>query len=233
MHQISSERPFVNSNTVSVNSWCCLFERLTTLDIELDNHKKMSAKISIYILFFFCLACKNPKSGPAENQHRDTITSTEQLNVDDKSPTAIKQEKKRYVVESKVDIYDPYDFALQIDTLKSILGKEMTIEIDYSEGESMEDRSAFVKITCKDTEIKFYENREGIHFSNITTPKLSVLNGVKIGTPKQAFLNNMNIKDPNVLSASIVVFTDDYGAMEFYFDKDILTLMKIYYEEGD
>jgi|GEM_PF-3509924 len=193
----------------------------------------MKATIISGILIFAVMACKDPKKEQTKNQDIATIDSIEQIDVDKKESKIIQSKAKRYVVDSEVDIYDPYDFALQIDTLKAILGKEMTIEIDYSEGESKEDREAFVKITCKDTEIKFYENREGLHFSNITTPKLSVLDGIKIGTPKQAFLEAMKIEDPQALLASIIVFTDDYGAMEFFFENDILSLMKIYYEEGD
>lgn len=193
----------------------------------------MKATIISGILIFAVMACKDPKKEQTKNQDIATIDSIEQIDVDKKESKITQSKAKRYVVDSEVDIYDPYDFALQIDTLKAILGKEMTIEIDYSEGESMEDRDAFVKITCKDTEIKFYENREGLHFSNITTPKLSVLDGIKIGTSKQAFLEAMKIGDPQALLASIIVFTDDYGAMEFFFENDILSLMKIYYEEGD
>jgi len=193
----------------------------------------MKVTIISGILIFAVMACKDPKKEQTKNQHIDTIDSIEQIDIDKKVSKAIQNTEKRYVSDSEVDMYDPYDFALEVDTIKAILGKDIAIEIDYFEGDYSGDRDAFIKITWKDTEIKFYEDKQGLHFSNITTPKLSVLGGIRIGIPKQEFLKAMQIEDPDAVLASTVVFTDDYGAMEFFFENDILSLIKIYYEEGD
>ena len=193
----------------------------------------MRATISAHILLILCLACKNPKSGEIKSKSPEQTDSTEQHEVGANIPKAVQTSGKSYVIASEVPIYDPYDFALEIDAIKALLGKEIRIDIDYFKDEYSGERDALIKVTYEDTEIKFYQLQEGKHYANITTPKLSVLNGIKIGMPKQEFLTAMQIDGPKASAANTFVYTDDYGTMDFFFEDGALSLIKIYYEEGD
>nr|WP_321415413.1 hypothetical protein [uncultured Allomuricauda sp.] len=189
----------------------------------------MRPKTIIYTLLFVCLACKDPKEGATKNHLSKKIDSTEQHYGEKAAATP----EQTYEIASEIDLYDPYDFTLQMDSIKVLLGNETTIDIDYIEDEFSRDSDALITMRHKETEINFYQFQEGKHSANITTPKLSVLKGIRVGIPREVFLTVMQIDGQEAAVATKFIYTDIYGAMEFFFENNTLSLIKVYYEEGD
>lgn len=137
-----------------------------------------------------------------------------------------------YVSNQWAFISDPYDFSLDPDVIKELLGEEaQSKEEQYEAGEDYEAFSYYT-VTYKDTELSFY-SYPGKHFSSITTPLLQLKNGIRIGMTKQDFLKAMNFTGDSVRYATLFNLSDDYGYMEFRFRADTLNFIYANWEEGD
>lgn len=143
------------------------------------------------------------------------------------------QEEEYTEIDDEGHIYNPYDFPLEVEPIKALLGHNIVIDTQFFQDEYFPEGFSFIKITHDDTQIAFYDVLQGKHRAHITTPKLSVMGGIKIGTPKQEFIKAMRFRDANAVKFNIFNLMDDYGAMTFSFRKDTLYLIDGYYEEGD
>ncbi len=129
-------------------------------------------------------------------------------------------------------IYDPYDFPLEEEVIKALLGGTAVIKKQYFAEREYANAYTYIKITQGENEISFYDYR-GKHEAKIFTPKLPLLNGIGIGMHKTDFLGSLEIDDENAKTAKTFSLWDEYGEFSFYFRKDTLYLIKGYYEEGD
>lgn len=192
----------------------------------------MKTAIFISILFLAFPSCHNSKKQTNESQE-----ATAQVSRPEDPQEALKpeggQEEEYTITDDEGRIYSPYDFPLEMEPLKALLGQNIAIHTQHFEDEYFPEGYTFIKITYKDTELAFYDMMEGKHRAHITTPKLSVLGGIKIGTPKKEFIKAMRFDDDNAIGFNIFNLRDDYGAMTFSFRKDTLYLIDGYYEEGD
>lgn len=195
----------------------------------------MKNAIFISILFLTLPSCHNSKKQTSESKEATAQFSPtpipESQSGDEGSRKS--QEEEYTITDDEGRIYSPYDFPLEIQPLKALLGQDIAVDTQYFEDEYFPEGYTFIKITYKDTELAFYDMMEGKHRAHITTPKLSVLGGIKIGTPKKEFIKAMRFDDDNAIRFNIFNLVDDYGAMTFSFRKDTLYLIDGYYEEGD
>ncbi|SFB69517.1 hypothetical protein SAMN04487891_101480 [Flagellimonas taeanensis] len=197
----------------------------------------MKTTVLIIILLLAFSSCHSPQKG-SNTQTEDKKAITAQLSqttVPENSgqDTVSSQEEEYTETDDEGRIYNPYDFPLEVESIKALLGHDIVIDTKYFEDEYYPEGYTFTKITHKDTQIAFYDVLQGKHRAHITTPKLSVLGGIKIGAPKQEFLKAMHFRDANAEKFNIFNLMDEYGAMTFSFRKDTLFLIDGYYEEGD
>lgn len=197
----------------------------------------MKTTVLITILLFAFPSCHSPKKGSKKNTEENKAVTAHfsQMSTADKQEgnPGSTQEVEYIETDDEGRIYDPYDFPLEAESIKALLGHNISIDTQYFVDEYFPEGYSFVKITHKDTQIAFYDVLPGKHRAHITTPKLSVLDGIKIGTPKQEFIKAMGFRNGNPEKFNIFHLMDEYGAMTFSFRKDTLFLIDGYYEEGD
>lgn len=196
----------------------------------------MKTTVLITMLLLAFPSCHSPKNGSTKNtEEKKAITAQFfQMPTADKQGGGSGSNQEEYTeTDDEGRIYDPYDFPLEVESIKALLGHNMTIDTQYFEDEYFPEGYSFIKITHNDTQIAFYDVLLGKHRAHITTPKLSVLGGIKIGTPKQEFIKAMHFRKGNPEKFNIFHLRDEYGAMTFSFRKDTLFLIDGYYEEGD
>ena len=190
-----------------------------------------------------CTGCvlKNTPKNEQSTETEDVISQEISDDTADVSAQKRIAENKTSEQESKVEyttddkdgfLYNPYDFPLEIEAIKALLGNEIEIKEEYFEGDEYSEGYTQITIIQGDTRISFYDY-EGKHEAKITTPKLPLHNGIKIGLDRQDFINAMKFTDEKAKNANIFTLVDDYGAMTFSFRKDTLYLIEGYYAEGD
>ena len=142
-------------------------------------------------------------------------------------------QKKTFEVEDKNGfIYYPYDFPLDEGVIKALLDNNVEIKKEFVAKSEYADAYTFITITRGDTELSFYDY-EGKHQARITTAKLPLQNGIKIGMHKTDFLTEMKFTEESAKAVSTYSLWNEYGEFSFYFRKDTLYLINGYYEEGD
>lgn len=197
----------------------------------------MKTTVLIVILLLAFPSCHNPKNdskAKTEEKKAPTAQSSQiPIPASQVKDTGLDQEEEYTETDDEGRIYNPYDFPLEVESIKALLGHNITIDSKYFEDEYFPEGYTFTKITQKDTQIAFYDVLQGKHRAHITTPKLSVLGGIKIGTPKEEFLKAMHFRDAKAEKFNIFNLMDEYGAMTFSFRKDTLFLINGYYDEGD
>ncbi|WP_420320890.1 hypothetical protein [Flagellimonas sp.] len=129
-------------------------------------------------------------------------------------------------------LYHPYDFDLDVDEIKKLLGDEVEVKKKEVEEDEYSDAYTFYTINYQETKLTFYDY-EGKHSATITTPLLPMINGIRIGMSHKDFLKAVKLEGKEAQKASTYSIFDDYGAMDFSFRADTLYLIKGYYEEGD
>lgn len=151
-----------------------------------------------------------------------------------KSNLTENEQKEEYIVYDKEGfIYNPYDFPLEANVIEALLGNNVEINEKYVQSGEFDEGYVFTQITYGDTKLSFYDY-EGKHRAKITTPKLPLKNGIRIGMSKQNFIKAMKFDGDKAQQANLFTLEDEgYGTMSFYFSKDILYLIDGYYEEGD
>jgi len=206
-------------------------------------------------LLFTCMACNDTKHKETKDQSIEVMDSTVQYYyIDENEPVekkTVEIQERVYNEESEIGCYSPYDFPLEVDAIKTLLGsKEIKVEYFedqygghlYTEGppednpgeDNAGEEARVIRITYKDTKIEFPEFPERWdwywYISYITTPKLSVLGGVKVGMAKQEFLKITDVDNPGALAATKIVFTCERNhEMGFFFRKDTLCRINIDY----
>jgi hypothetical protein len=129
-------------------------------------------------------------------------------------------------------ISDPYDFSLDVSTIKELLGEQAEFKEENFEGGEDYEPYSYYTVTYNESKISFY-SYPGKHFSTINTPLLPLKNGIKIGMAKRDFLSAMNFTGDSISHVTLFRLFDDYGSMEFRFRADTLNVISAYYEEGD
>ncbi|WP_318343114.1 hypothetical protein [Flagellimonas baculiformis] len=196
----------------------------------------MKTIVLITMLLLAFPSCHSPKNGSKKNTEEKKAMTVQfsQMSTADKQGGGLGSNQEEYTeTDDEGRIYDPYDFPLEVESIKALLGHNMAIDTQYFADEYFPEGYSFIKITHDDTQIAFYDVLPGKHRAHITTPKLSVLGGIKIGTPKQEFIKAMRFRKGNPEKFNIFHLRDEYGAMTFSFRKDTLFLIDGYYEEGD
>jgi hypothetical protein len=201
---------------------------------------------TVFALIIILVAC-TPSGKANENSSVDSFTAVADT-ISTPVLTAANEEKQVTIITGGLTIKgadtildvqnqwsfisDPYDFSLDVATIKDLLGEgAVSTEENFEGGE---DYGPYSYYTVKDgeTEIKFYDY-PGKHFSTITTPLLPLKNRIRIGMSKVAFLNAMNFASDSTSHANLFRLSDDYGSMEFRFRADTLNMIYAYWEEGD
>lgn len=197
----------------------------------------MKATVLMTILLLAFPSCHNPqKDSKTRTEEKEAATAqSSQIPIPEfqVKDTIQDQEEEYTEMDDEGRIYNPYDFPLEVESIKALLGHDIAIVTQYFEDDYFPEGYTFIKITYKDTEMAFYDVLQGKHRAHITTPKLSVLGGIRIGTPKEEFLKAMHFRDAKAEKFNIFNLKDEYGAMMFSFRKDTLFLIDGYYEEGD
>ena len=185
------------------------------------------------VLFMTSLSCRNRGNTQKANETGEVVqmdttqtekpkrTITEENNI---------QAGESVSFESQGELYNPYDFLLEVKAIKALLSSG--VEVKQQDVDDEYGPYTYTVIHYQDTELSFYDY-EGSHKAKITTPKLSVLNGIKVGMKKEDFMKAMKYDAEKVGKATIFNLTDDYGNFEFLFRADTLYLIKGYYEEGN
>lgn len=154
----------------------------------------------LFILFISCMPNKN-----SQNQEKTTSNDTvvhkvktisnnieEPKTTTDPTNTGTEEQSDlEYSIEDKGWLYNPFDFPLEAETIKFLLGEEVEIKEEYVDDEN--GAYTYTTVTYQDTKISFYGF--GGYETQITTPKLSVLDGIKIGMKKTDFIEAMKF-DP-------------------------------------
>ncbi|KAB5488893.1 MULTISPECIES: hypothetical protein [Flagellimonas] len=197
----------------------------------------MKTNVLIIILLLAFPSCHSPKNGSKKSaeEKRATMAQSSQITIPKNQAKDTKQGQEEEYTETDDEgrIYNPYDFPLEVESIKALLGHNIIIDTKYFEDEYFPEGYTYTKITHKDTQIAFYDVLPGKHRAHITTPKLSVLGGIKIGTPKEEFIKTMHFRDDKVEKFNTFNLMDEYGTMTFSFRKDTLFLIDGFYDEGD
>ncbi|MEW2920613.1 hypothetical protein AB1A65_04035 [Muricauda sp. ANG21] len=187
------------------------------------------------ILTMLVLSCnpkKSSKSQEETNKADSSLIVGEEIKENSNAINSGTEEQD--IAEYSVDdekglLYNPYDFSLELEPIKTLLGVGVEVNEEYVDDE--QGPYLYTTITYKDTEISFYDF--GGHEVKITTPKLTVCEGIKIGMKKADFVKSMKIDPKKMEAASIFSLVDTYGYMGFHFRSDTLYLISGYYKEGD
>ena len=99
-------------------------------------------------------------------------------------------------------LYHPYDFELDVDEIKKILGEEVQVKIEKLEEDKYDDAYTFYTINYKDSELSFYDY-EGKHSATITTPLLPMINGIRIGMTHKNFLKAIKFEEKEAPKANV------------------------------
>ncbi|MGW9684538.1 hypothetical protein [Flagellimonas sp. 2504JD1-5] len=144
------------------------------------------------------------------------------------------QDKIFYLDASKYYdfLYHPYNFELDVDELKKLLGDEVEVKKKEVAEDDYSDAYTFYTINYQETKLTFYDY-EGKHSATITTPLLPMINGIRIGMDHKDFLKAIKLEKKEAPKANTYSIFDEYGSIDFSFRADTLYLIKGYYEEGD
>ncbi len=191
----------------------------------------------LFILFMSCMPKKNSQNQEKTTSNDTVVHKAKTISNNIEEPKTItetntgteEQPDLEYSIEDKGWLYDPFDFPLEIEAIKSLLGEEVEIKEEYVDDEH--GAYTYTTVTYQDTEISFYDF--GGYETKITTPKLSVMDGIKIGMKKTDFIEAMKFDPKKTATANIFSLTDIYGNMEFRFQSDTLYRISGYYQEGD
>ena len=197
----------------------------------------------VFYLIIFCSSCvsRNPEKKEKAIPKDDSVTqnffvdgmssSAEERSLE--GGTTAQEKPLEYTTDDKNGfLYNPYDFELDAEVIKDLLGNDIEIKTEYFEGDVYGGDYILTTIVQGDTRIRFYDY-EGKHEAKITTAKLPLLNGIKIGMDRKDFIKVMNFNDNKAKNATIFNMVDDFGAMTFSFRSDTLYLIQGHYEEGD
>jgi hypothetical protein len=201
----------------------------------------MKSQLCLIIVFLIFIHCSGPK--PETNETDSTQIATDSISlpsdesdVNPESENTLTSENETEVIYEITTqpgfISDPFDFELNAETLKNLLGPQTQImEQDFEGGE---DYPAYthITVTCADNELKFY-SYSGKHFADINTSRLPLKKGIQIGISKASFLDKMELTGDDASYANTFKIYDSYGEMEFSFKADTLSHIYVSYEEGD
>lgn len=203
--------------------------------------------LPVFVLAILAGACS-----PSDNKEQTSTTDSASLIVDTVSTpavsTSIATEKPEIILDGGLTIKgedtiidvpnqwafisDPYDFSLDVSTIKELLGEGAESKEENFEGGEDYEPYSYYTVTHEKAEMSFY-SYPGKHFSTITTPLLPLKNGIRIGMSKQAFLSAMNFVGDSTSNVTLFRLMDDYGSMEFRFRADTLNMIYANWEEGD
>ncbi len=205
----------------------------------------------LLITALFCFCCTSKEKTEAENKPKPVdvakTTSNDTLSVADSYehnvtsirdldplPSIEQWSPDEIVLREAPFVWNPFDFALNIDTIVELLGEGAQVKTEEFEGGENEyghyDAFSHHSITDGDTEISFYSY--GNHSATITTSRLPLIHGIKIGMEKLNFLAAMNLPD-TIAHANVFRFDDDYGYVRLTFRADTLDLIEANYEAGE
>lgn len=196
------------------------------------------------ILFIGCMPKKDQKNQAHEILNDTIAKQTDSISLVTKTPkihsdSIIAHTEKEilsehgYIIEdTEGRLYDACDFPLDVDSIKTILGDNLEVITQNLGGDRGSDSFTRTTINYQNTEIA-YNDKIGFRYDvYITTDKLSVFNGVKIGMDKMNFINTLKFfKHKKAENVYIFTVKDNHGSMTFSFQADnTLYLIAGYYE---
>jgi len=197
------------------------------------------------IVLFSAIACTNHKTEgggdakdslsyaePSEASAPTTTLSSPDTTLVAEDLISEHGESVLEISSTKLPLSNPYDFKLDAEKIKSLLGPNATMETQKVA--VVDDNPGYTMYTINDNNarIKFASDQRS-HNAEIQTRALRLKNGITVGMLKESFVKKMSIENSAASKATLFKLYDDYGFMNFYFKSDTLNLIKIEYAKGE